>query len=423
MTDVRDVKDLKVIHIWDAYAPTLFDRTHPYLLAQPGFDSLLIAAHLIENQASVLPHTVYLDTRAVSDDILPPFWTRLRRRIRREASELVRSLARHRSPGSWLGSAPLTLSQFNRFCLTHTREFGGELIHAHFGTTAVRTLPFIRASGLPAIVTFYGVDGSASIRIPAWRESFREMFGRMSRVIVLCDAVRDRLLAIGCPPEKLLVWNLPAGVEDYPCKPRTTSGGPVRFLIGARFVEKKGHAYLLDAFESIIRDGVDARLTMIGYGPLKESIVASVHRRGLDSRIAVVDTQLDSSFADVYRSALDSHDIFVLPSTTSSSGDDEGGPALTMVCAQAAGLPAISTPFAGAERTMIDGVTGFLCRQDDAASLAERMRWLAGHPEIWNTIGKAASDLVRAEFSLAGQMTKLLEVYRAAAADPHGPRH
>jgi len=40
-------------------------------------------------------------------------------------------------------------------------------------------LPFIRATGLPAIVTFYGVDGSASLRIPRWRENFREMFRRL----------------------------------------------------------------------------------------------------------------------------------------------------------------------------------------------------------------------------------------------------
>src|SRR4029077_12978490 len=96
-----------------------------------------------------------------------------------------------------------------RRLLFRSRDFHGDLVHAHFGTTAVMALPFIRATGLPAIVTFYGVDGSASLRIASWRENFQEMFTRMSRVVVLCNAVRDRLLAIGCPAEKLVVWNLP----------------------------------------------------------------------------------------------------------------------------------------------------------------------------------------------------------------------
>src|SRR5439155_20199831 len=140
-------------------------------------------------------------------------------------------------------------------------------------------------------------------------------------------------------------------------------------LVAARFVEKKGHSYLFEAFDRLVRDGLDASLTMVGYGPDKEQIAMNVRRRGLSERVAIIDTQLAPNFVDIFRRALETHDIFVLPSTTSAAGDDEGGPALTMVCAQAAGLPVISTPFAGAERSVLEGVTGLFCRQDDAASL------------------------------------------------------
>jgi colanic acid/amylovoran biosynthesis glycosyltransferase len=270
-------------------------------------------------------------------------------------------------------------------------------------------------------VTFYGVDASASLRNPRWRENFREMFGRMSRVIVLCDAARDRLVQIGCPPGKVRVWNLPAGIEQYPYRPRRPEPGVTRFLIAARFVEKKGHSYLVEAFDRVVRGGLDARLTMIGYGPLRPAIENDLRRRGLSDRVRIIDTQL-APFVDLYRQQLDAHDIFVLPSTTSVNGDDEGGPALTMVCAQAAGLPAISTPFAGAERTMIDGVTGLLAAQDNAAALAERMTWLAEHRDAWSALGRAASDHVHAHFSLEGQMGELVALYREAIEEAHG-RH
>lgn len=413
---------MRVIHVWDAYAPSLFDQTHPYLLAHAEHASMLLAANLIENESTVLPHTFYLATRAVDDDILPPAWVRARRRLRREFAEALRRLARSSAATSIWSTVPLTLSLFNRFCLAHAREFHGDLVHAHFGTTGVMALPFIRATGLPAIVTFYGVDGSASLRIARWRENFQEMFTRMSRVLVLCNAVRDRLMAIGCPAEKLLVWNLPAGVEQYPYRPRSTDGTDVRFLIAARFVEKKGHRYLVEAFETIVRAGVDARLTMIGYGPFKPAIEEAIRKAGLTGRVTIIDTQLASSFSDVYRDALDAHDIFVLPSTTGVNGDDEGGPALTMVCAQAAGLPAICTPFPGSERSVVDGVSGLVCRQDDAGSLAERMRWLAEHRDAWNAIGKAGSDVVRANFSLDGQMAVLLGIYRTVIDEAHATR-
>lgn len=414
---------MRVIHVWDAYAPSLFDQIHPYLLNRPEHASLLLAAHLIENQSVVQANTFFLNTRSSSEDIRPPLWARARNRLRREFAEALRRIARTSGATSIWSTAPLTLSLFNRFCLAHARKFHGDLVHAHFGTAGVMTLPFIRATGLPSVVTFYGVDASASLRIPRWRENFVEMFGQMNRVIVLCDAVRDRLISIGCPPDKLIVWNLPAGIEQYPYRPRdSAAAGPVRFLIAARFVEKKGHTYLIDAFDTVVRGGLDARLTMIGYGPFRPAIEQDVVRRGLTDRVTIVDTHLASNFSEVYRRALDEHDIFVHPSTTGVNGDDEGGPALTMVCAQAAGLPAISTPFAGAERSLVDGVTGLFCRQDDAASLAERMGWLAVRREAWHVLGKTGSDHVRAHFSREGQMAALLDVYRDIVGETHGTR-
>jgi glycosyltransferase involved in cell wall biosynthesis len=178
----------------------------------------------------------------------------------------------------------------------------------------------------------------------------------------------------------------------------------------------------VEAFDAVVRAGIDARLTMIGYGPFRPAIEESIRRRNLTARVTIVDTELASSFSQVYRDALEAHDIFVLPSTTGVNGDDEGGPALTMVCAQAAGLPAISTPFPGAERSVVDGVTGLLCRQDDAGSLAGRMQWLAEHREAWNRIGKAGSDVVRANFSLEGQMSALLGIYQTVIDEAHGRR-
>jgi glycosyltransferase involved in cell wall biosynthesis len=406
---------VRVIHVWDAYTPSLFDQIHPYLLGRPEHDSLLLAANLIENASPLWPNSYFLHKRSSSDDFQPPLWVRARRRLRREFAERLRRLARSSAATSIWSTAPLTLSLFNRFCLAHARDFHGDLVHAHFGTTGVMALPFIRATGLPSVVTFYGVDASASLRIPRWRENFVEMFGRMDKMIVLCDAVRDRLVAIGCPPEKVVVWNLPAGIEQYPYQPRSTTNPTVRFVIGARFVEKKGHRFLIDAFDRVVRAGLDASLTMMGYGPDKSAIEDEIRRRSLDGRVTVIDTELAASFVGAYRDVLESHDIFVLPSTTSRYGDDEGGPALTMICAQAAGLPAISTPFAGAERSMIDGVTGLLANQDDAASLAERMQWLAGRRDLWNTMGKAGSDDVRAGFSLDGQMAALLGIYHSVA--------
>jgi colanic acid/amylovoran biosynthesis glycosyltransferase len=103
------------------------------------------------------------------------------------------------------------------------------------------------------------------------------------------------------------------------------------------------------------------------------------------------------------------HDVFVL---RASDGDDEGGPALTLVCAQAAGMPVVTTDFPGSELSVSHGETGWLCPQGDPAALADRMAWLVEHRESWAPVGRAASDRVRADFSLEGQLEELVGMYR-----------
>lgn len=381
-----------IVHIWKEFFPGQFIEPHRYLLEQPEWRSRVIAAEGINTETSDMPGLSCFTT-----------W----------------SLERWRTPTQW-GRAvarltqPLFWNRYNRFCSEHLKQFRPDIIHAHFGTTAVRVLPALEARLEPLIVTFYGVDASAALQDPRWAEGFRRLFRRSTRVIGLCESVRQRLIEAGCPSEKVRVWNLPAGIEQYPFSPRRP-GKTTRFLMAARFIEKKGHPYLLTAFKALLERGREATLTLMGYGSQRPALERQVGSMGLSSRVLVVDTEARRDFPKVYRPALENHDIFVLPSTTAANGDDEGGPALTMVCAQAAGLPVVCTPFPGSEITLVDGVTGLYCAQDDANSLRQKLECLIDQPERWTAMGRAGSDLVAREFSEAGQVEKLLGIYRETA--------
>jgi colanic acid/amylovoran biosynthesis glycosyltransferase len=192
----------------------------------------------------------------------------------------------------------------------------------------------------------------------------------------------------------------------------------VRFLIAARFVAQKGHFVLLDAFERFLATGRRGSLTMIGYGPQAHAVVDTAKQRGIADRCVVIDTALSADFHQTFDDALTSSDVFLMPSITASDGDDEGGPALTMVCAQASGLPVICTPFPGAERSLVDNVTGLLCSESDPASLAERMADLADDLETADRMGRAGSELVHREFSAAGQQGAMLALYEGLEPRP-----
>ena len=380
---------ITVANIWTEYFADSFVEAHPDLKRDPAFNSLNFAMTLRTNGKMPDDNTFFM-------------------RQRGERSLFERGVAGH-----FLARVANQLNwvQMNRFCAAGFGPRRVDLIHAHFGTTGARLVPTLARVGLPTVVSMYGSDISASVRSPRWVRRYRRMFPVVDRIIVLCETARQRLIDLGCPPEKIIIWNLPAGIESYPLlEPR--NGPQVRFLTAARFVEKKGYNILLPAFRRLVDDGVDCFLTIVGYGSDGDRITRQMESPGLQERVAIHDTRSVGNFSEFYHGKLRDSDIFVLPSITAANGDDEGGPSLTLVCAQAAGRPVICTPFPGSEISVHEGTSGLYCRENDVDSLYERMKYLGARPEMWEAMGRRGHQVVQENFGKDNQISLLKEMYR-----------
>lgn len=379
-----------IAHIWDDYLSNSFVEVHPFLKGSTEYRSINIVQTLRDNGEKTDDATFYMQTGPMADILNPSFY----RRVRNALSRRVRQKK---------------FLRFSRDTLLHEKA---ALIHVHFGFTAGKIIPILRHLGLPSVVTFYGSDASAALRSSFWRARYVKMFPHISLLLVLCDAVKKRLVSLGCAPEKIIVWNLPAGVEKYPYNPRPRGTG-LEFIMAARFTEKKGHSVLLKAFRKVRSQRPQARLTLIGYGNAKDQILGEIAELGIADFVRVIDTKMQGDFTKLYNEELKSKHIFVLPSTTAKNGDDEGGPSLTLVYAQAAGLPVITTHFPGSEITVKDHETGLFFQDDNVDDLTDKMLMLSNKPDAWDTYGKLGSDLAMQEFSEATQMKKLLSFYSA----------
>jgi colanic acid/amylovoran biosynthesis glycosyltransferase len=78
--------------------------------------------------------------------------------------------------------------------------------------------------------------------------------------------------------------------------------------------------------------------------------------------------------------------LFLLSSVTAEDGDQEGTP-VSLIEAQACGLPVLSSFHSGIPEIVRDGQSGFLVAERDVVGLAERIVYLVGHPEIWPGMG------------------------------------
>lgn len=95
-------------------------------------------------------------------------------------------------------------------------------------------------------------------------------------------------------------------------------------------------------------------------------------------------------------------DIFVMTSLW------EGMP-LTLLDAQAIGLPAVVSDVMGCRDVVINGVTGFVCRSD--AELVEKTRELIRNAELRTKMGRAAINMTRERFSITRMHGEILNSY------------
>ena len=378
----------RILHIWNDYSPVLFDQTHPICLAK-NIDSHLVCGNYINNHTFPLDNTIIYRYRSPKEmGNVGSFW---------KVYRLVRRLF------FW--------KKFSKFVSVEIKKLAPNILHFHFGNTAGSLINLLETVQIPIVVSYYGVDASALLKDPFWIERYKLVFKHATVVHVLCEEVVERFIKLGCPPEKLIIWNLPPNIESYPLRERTYDG-TTRFLIAARFVEKKGHVFLLNAFRQLVNKNIKVHLTLFGYGPTVW-LQRLISELDLNDFVTLINNGQSADFTSTFRKMINKHDIFLAPSTIAKNGDDEGGPALTMVCAQAAGMPVIATPFAGAQISLVDGKTGYYCKQDDAISLERIMLDMCGKPDVWQELGRNGSELVKQQFSILGQGRELIQLYKS----------
>lgn len=66
--------------------------------------------------------------------------------------------------------------------------------------------------------------------------------------------------------------------------------------------------------------------------------------------------------------------------------------------ALATGMPVLATAHSGLPEQVIDGVTGALVPETDVAALADKLRDLVDHPEVWPALGRAGREHVERHY-------------------------
>jgi phosphatidyl-myo-inositol dimannoside synthase len=287
---------------------------------------------------------------------------------------------------SWrLKENPLRLLQVQFFMLSlgwHilrrlSREPRIDLIHAHWivpqGLVALLARALARRR-VPVVCTSHGGD-LFGLRGKIWTAIKRWVLRRCDAVTVVSNAMADRVREIAGEVEPVVI---PMGTDlrslfTPPTEPRRPPFNKLIFV--GRLVEKKGVAYLLEAMVRIGTDYPEARLAIIGHGPLREDLEADVAKLGLNTRVSFLGPVPHSQLPSHYQRA----DVAIFPFVETTSGDQEGF-GLVIVEAMGCGCAVIASDLPAIRDAIKDGQTGLTVSPRDVPALARSISKFLSSP-------------------------------------------
>jgi len=296
---------------------------------------------------------------------------------------------------------------------------GADLMHIYFGHTGVHLLPFIQEWDKPCVVSFHGADVAHKQDIKDYPAKLRRLFNAVPLVFARSQSLAERLMHLGCPPEKLRINRTGIPLNEFPFVDRQLPpDGKWRVVQACRLIPKKGVATSLRAFAIFKKDNPEAEFFIAGKGPLQPELEMLAAGLGIFKDVHFVGFLSQPKLLDLYAS---SH-LFLHPSETSPNQDQEGVPN-SILEAMATGLPVAGTQHGGIPEAVDHGRTGLLVPEEDHVALANAMQEITQVPGLLTEMGLRARAAVMDRFEQDSQIDQLESFYEEAismngAAEP-----
>jgi len=289
---------------------------------------------------------------------------------------------------------------------------GADLMHIYFGHTGVHLLPFIKQWDKPCVVSFHGADVAHKQDIKDYPAKLRRLFDAVPLVLARSQSLAERLIHLGCPPEKLRINRTGIPLDEFPFIDRQPpSDGKWRVVQACRLIPKKGVATSLRAFAIFKKDNPEAEFFIAGKGPLQPELEMLAAGLGIFKNVHFVGFLSQPKLRELYAS---SH-LFLHPSETSPNQDQEGVPN-SILEGMATGLPVAGTRHGGIPEVVDHGRTGLLVPEEDHVALANAMQEITHSPGLLAEMGLRARAAVIDRFEQDAQVDLLESFYEEAIA-------
>lgn len=294
---------------------------------------------------------------------------------------------------------------------TWIRERRIQVLHSHLSYSSWFASPVGWSCGVPLIV-----------ETPHIRELWRKGWKANTTLDRMAGRFVDRFIAVSHANAKYLVEH--KGLPDWKIRVIQNGSDLSRFnpahvapegmrkewdiapadavlLVVARLEPQKGHAVLLDAMPTVLREFPNAKLVCLGEGVLRDQLEQQSQRLGLQASIRFV------GFRRNVDDWLALCDFTVLPSFY------EGLP-LVAIESLAAGRTMVASAVDGTPEVIVNGRTGITVPAGDSRALSEAICSMLRSPTLRDRLAEQGRAWVLKRFTQERQVRETGELYLEA---------
>lgn len=346
--------------------------------------------HLLE-KVIVLPNTHGLGMKATLLTIRDTLLSLARPKLRAYLFEDIR----HRKGGA----------QKLAVLMRNKAHYSFDAIIAHFGPNAVTAMRMKELGILSGKIhaVFHGYDMSKTYFLRKYMPAYKALFATDMLALPVSHYWESKLVEFGCPREEIVVNRMGVDIEQFSFAPKKRDGAPICILTVARHTEKKGIEYAIQAMANLKAKHIAFSYKIVGTGPLFEQHQALIDSLLLSDEISLLGVKEQAEI----NLLLEKSDVFLLPSVTSSEGDQEGIP-VSLMEAMAKGVVCLSTFHSGIPELINDKESGFLVPEKDASAISEKIEHILKN-DI-SLIQTAARKKVEGEFAQSSAYQQLSNI-------------
>lgn len=289
---------------------------------------------------------------------------------------------------------------------------------AFFGAAAPLGLlaPALRSAGVRRLVGATHGHETGWVALPGARQVLRRIAAGLDVLTYISDYTRDRLapalggltrmaqLSPGVDVDRFTPAASGAGVRAH----HGLGGAPVVVCV-SRLVPRKGQDVLVAAWPRVLARHPDARLLLVGGGPLEDRLRREVAARGLARSVVLTGPVAPERLPEHYAAG----DVFAMPCRTRRGGLDVEGLGMVYLEAAACGRPVVAGTSGGAPETVQEGVTGHVVADPRSAdAVAAVIGGLLDDPQRARRMGAAGRAWVEQRWSwtsIAADFADLLD--------------